>query len=143
MNKFLKGAGFYLLIFIIIVGIVQFSGSRSEKVEEMKFSNVYRELMKENISSIKIVEDTVIEGTIKSTNKKFKTYIPEEVQSDAFANELLKQSGEGKLQLSGAPKPTTPWFFEILPLVVTMKDPFKPLFIWKNRSSTSGSLIIE
>ena len=71
--------------------------------------------MKENISSIKIVEDTVLEGTIKSTNKKFKTYIPEEIQSQQLANELLKQADEGKLQLTGAPKPTTPWFFEMLP----------------------------
>ena len=98
MNKILKGAGFYLLIFIIIVGIVQFSGSPTEKVEEMKFSSVYRELMKENISSIKIVEDTVIEGTIKSTNKKFKTYIPQEIQSEKLADQLLKQANEGKLQ---------------------------------------------
>ena len=120
MNKILKGAGFYLLIFIIIVGIVQFSGSPTEKVEEMKFSSVYRELMKENISSIKIVEDTVIEGTIKSTNKKFKTYIPQEIQSEKLADQLLKQANEGKLQLIGAPKPTTPWFFD--KTRVTFKD---------------------
>ena len=54
MNKFLKGAGFYLLIFIIIVGIVQFSGSPTEKVEDMKFSSVYREITNENVSKIKI-----------------------------------------------------------------------------------------
>lgn len=143
MNKILKGAGFYLLIFIIIVGIVQFSGSPTEKVEEMKFSNVYRELMKENISSIKIVEDTVIEGTIKSTNKKFKTYIPEEVQSDAFANELLKQSGEGKLQLSGAPKPTTPWFFEILPSVFMIFFLLILWFVFMNQSQGGGGKVMN
>ncbi len=143
MNKFLKGAGFYLLIFIIIVGIVQFSGSPTQKVEEMKFSNVYRELMKENISNIKIVEDTVIEGTIKSTNKKFKTYIPEEVQSDAFANELLKQSGEGKLQLSGAPKPTTPWFFEVLPTVFMVFFLLILWFVFMNQSQGGGGKVMN
>ncbi len=143
MNKFLKGAGFYLLIFIIIVGIVQFSGSPTEKVEEMKFSSVYRELMKENVSSIKIVEDTVIEGTIKSTNKKFKTYIPEEIQSDAFANELLKQANEGKLQLSGSPKPTTPWFFEILPSLFMLFFVLILWFVFMNQSQGGGGKVMN
>lgn len=143
MNKFLKGAGFYLLIFIIIVGIVQFSGSPTEKVEEMKFSSVYRELMKENVSSIKIVEDTVIEGTIKSTNKKFKTYIPEEIQSDAFANELLKQANEGKLQLSGSAKPTTPWFFEILPSLFMLFFVLILWFVFMNQSQGGGGKVMN
>ena len=33
LNKFFKGIGFYLVIFIIIVGIVQFSGKPAQKVE--------------------------------------------------------------------------------------------------------------
>ena len=143
MNKFLKGAGFYLLIFIFIVGIVQFSGSSTDKVEEMKFSSVYRELMKENISSIKIVEDTVLEGTIKSTNKKFKTYIPEEIQSQQLANELLKQADEGKLQLTGAPKPTTPWFFEILPSLFMLFFVLILWFVFMNQSQGGGGKVMN
>ncbi|MFR9068937.1 MAG: ATP-dependent zinc metalloprotease FtsH [Paraclostridium sp.] len=143
MNKFLKGAGFYLLIFIIIVGIVQFSGSSTDKVEEMKFSSVYRELMKENISSIKIVEDTVLEGTIKITNKKFKTYIPEEIQSQQLANELLKQADEGKLQLTGAPKPTTPWFFEILPSLFMLFFVLILWFVFMNQSQGGGGKVMN
>ena len=40
MNKFFKGIGFYLVIFIIIVGIVQFSGKPAQKVETLEFSKV-------------------------------------------------------------------------------------------------------
>ena len=36
LNKLLKGAGFYLLIFIIIVGIVQFSGTQTQEVEKKR-----------------------------------------------------------------------------------------------------------
>ena len=35
LNRFLKGAGFYLLLFAIIIGIVQFSGTQTTKVEEL------------------------------------------------------------------------------------------------------------
>ena len=44
LNRFLKGAGFYLLLFIIIIGIVQFSGTQTTKVEELEFSKVYKYL---------------------------------------------------------------------------------------------------
>ncbi|MGL5752378.1 MAG: ATP-dependent zinc metalloprotease FtsH [Paraclostridium sp.] len=143
MNKFLKGAGFYLLIFIIIVGIVQFSGSPTEKVEEMKFSSVYREITNENVSKIKIVENTVIEGTIKSTNKNFKTYIPKELQTDEFANELLQQANDGKLQLDGAPEPSTPWFFDLLPSLFILFFMLIIWFVFMNQSQGGGGKVMN
>ena len=57
LNKFFKGIGFYLVIFIIIVGIVQFSGKPTQKVETLEFSKVYRELTNENISRLYFVRD--------------------------------------------------------------------------------------
>ena len=99
--------------------------------------------MKENISSIKIVEDTVLEGTIKSTNKKFKTYIPEEIQSQQLSNELLKQSNEGKLQLTGAPKPTTPWFFDILPSLFMLFFVLILWFVFMNQSQGGGGKVMN
>ena len=56
MNKLLKGAGFYLLIFIIIVGIVQFSGTQTQEVEKLEFSQVYKELTDENIQRIHFIK---------------------------------------------------------------------------------------
>ena len=53
MNKFFKGIGFYLVIFIIIVGIVQFSGKPTQKVETLEFSKVYRELTEDELIQYK------------------------------------------------------------------------------------------
>ncbi|MBP3907286.1 MAG: ATP-dependent zinc metalloprotease FtsH [Peptostreptococcaceae bacterium] len=143
LNKFLKGAGFYLLIFIIIVGIVQFSGSPTEKVEDMKFSSVYREITNENVSKIKIIENTVVEGTIKSTNKKFKTYIPKELQTEEFANKLLSQANEGKLQIDGTPEPSTPWFFELLPSLFILFFMLIIWFVFMNQSQGGGGKVMN
>ena len=44
LNRFLKGAGFYLLLFIIIVGIVQLSGTKTTQTKELEFSKVYKYL---------------------------------------------------------------------------------------------------
>ena len=57
MNKFLKGAGFYLLLLIIIVTIVEFAGTPTETVKELKFSQVYEYL----------TEDANIEETLAKT----------------------------------------------------------------------------
>ena len=54
LNKFLKGAGFYLLLLIIIVTIVEFAGTPTETVKELKFSQVYEYLTEENIFNILI-----------------------------------------------------------------------------------------
>ena len=68
MNRTLKGAGIYLVILVLIVFIVQYSGGQSEKIEDMQFSNVYKELQDGNISSLHIVDQTGIEGTLKDSN---------------------------------------------------------------------------
>ena len=95
MNKLFKGMGFYLLIFLIIVAIVQFTGKPAEKVEQLQFSQVYRELSKENISRIYFIKDTAVEGTIKDKNTKFRAYVPEEAMGEQLSNEILTQAKEG------------------------------------------------
>ena len=69
LNKFLKGAGFYLLLLIIIVTIVEFAGTSTETVKELNFSQVYKYLTEENISEIRFVDSTSVEGTIKIQKK--------------------------------------------------------------------------
>ena len=110
MNRFLKGAVFYLLLFIIIIGIVQFSGTKTTQVEELEFSKVYKYLTEENISRIHFVEGTSVTGKIKDSNKEFTSYIPNEVLGDKLANEILNQAAENKLVIDGEAQPQTPWF---------------------------------
>ena len=55
LNKFFKGIGFYLVIFIIIVGIVQISGKPAQKVETLEFS-------KEGIEEVEHCFDCVGRG---------------------------------------------------------------------------------
>ena len=112
LNKFFKGIGFYLVIFIIIVGIVQFSGKPTQKVETLEFSKVYRELTNENISRLYFVSDTAVEGTIKDSNTKFRSYVPKEIMGDTLSKEVLDQAKEGKIVFGGEAKPSTPWFVE-------------------------------
>lgn len=143
MNKLLKGAGFYLLIFIIIVGIVQFSGNPTEKVEEMKFSEVYTQLTKGNISRLYFVNETSVEGTVKDTNAKFKSYVPKEVMGDKLSDDILQQTVEGKLVFGGEAKPSTPWFVDMLPTLMLIFIMVIFWFVFMNQSQGGGGKVMS
>ncbi|HCQ6289268.1 TPA: ATP-dependent zinc metalloprotease FtsH [Clostridioides difficile] len=143
MNKLLKGAGFYLLVFIIIVGIVQFSGKPTEKIKDLKFSEVYRELTDENISRLYFVNQTSVEGTIKDTNTKFKLYVPTEVMGNKLADEVLDQAKAGKLTFGGEAKPSTPWFVEMLPTLLLIFFMVIIWFVFMNQSQGGGGKVMS
>ncbi len=144
MNKFFKGIGFYLFIFIIIVGIVQFSGKPTEKIKQMEFSKIYRELSEGNISKLYFINETAVEGTIKDTNTKFRSYVPKEVIGDKFADEVLQQAKEGKItSLGGEPTPSAPWFVEVLPTLLLI---FLMVILWfafMNQSQGGGGKVMN
>ena len=143
MNKFFKGIGFYLVIFIIIVGIVQFSGKPTQKVETLEFSKVYRELTNENISRLYFVSDTAVEGTIKDSNTKFRSYVPKEIMGDTLSKEVLDQAREGKIVFGVEAKPSTPWFVELLPTLLLIFFMVILWFVFMNQSQGGGGRVMN
>ena len=143
MNKFFKGIGFYLVIFIIIVGIVQFSGKPTQKVETLEFSKVYRELTNENISRLYFVSDTAVEGTIKDSNTKFRSYVPKEIMGDTLSKEVLDQAKEGKIVFGGEAKPSTTWFVELLPTLLLIFFMVILWFVFMNQSQGGGGRVMN
>ena len=143
MNRLLKNTGFYLLLFVIIIGIVQFSGTQTTKVEELKFSEVYKNLIEENISSIHFVEGTSVEGTIKDSNKKFVSYIPNEVLGDKLSNEILSQVQANKIVLDGEAQPQTPWFVSMLPTILLIGFMIIIWFVFMNQSQGGGGKVMS
>ena len=143
MNKFFKGIGFYLVIFIIIVGIVQLSGKPTQKVETLEFSKVYRELTNENISRLYFVSDTAVEGTIKDSNTKFRSYVPKEIMGDTLSKEVLDQAKEGKIVFGGEAKPSTPWFVELLPTLLLIFFMVILWFVFMNQSQGGGGRVMN
>lgn len=142
MQKFFKGASFYLLIFIIIVSIVQFFGKPTQEVVDMKFSKVYQMLEKEQIGEITFTNEQ-IQGTVKSTGQQFTSYIPYPVSREQISQIILKQASEGKLVVSGAPEPGTPWFFEILPSIFMILIFVVFWFVFMQQSQGGGNRVMN
>ncbi|SHH47738.1 ATP-dependent zinc metalloprotease FtsH [Tepidibacter thalassicus] len=142
MKKLFKGATFYLLVFLIIISIVQLYGKPTQEIKNLDFSKVYQELVKENISELTFTNE-VIEGKIKNTNQKFRSYIPYPVSKDKLSDIILKQVSQGKLVLTGKPEPGTPWFFEILPSIFMILIFVVFWFVFMQQSQGGGSRVMN
>lgn len=85
MNRFIKNSGFYLILFLVVVGIVQFIGSGNEATDTPRYDQFRKELAANNIDTIKMQYEGrayLVVGKYKDkpTDAKsldFVTYIPD------------------------------------------------------------------
>ncbi|WP_126424698.1 ATP-dependent zinc metalloprotease FtsH [Brevibacillus marinus] len=83
MNRFFRNTGFYLLIFLVTVGIVNFVLSGTDRVSPLTYQDFRTELLNDNILEITIQPDGGtyrVEGTLKQApanqERTFVTHIP-------------------------------------------------------------------
>lgn len=143
MKKVFKGLSFYLLIFITIVGVVQFTGKPAQKVEQMEFSQVYQELTEGNVSRLYFINDTSVEGVLKDSNVKFRSYIPEEVMGDTFSKEVLERAKTGELSFGGEAKPSRPIIMDMLPSIMLLVFMGILWFVFMNQSQGGGGRVMN
>jgi cell division protease FtsH len=173
LDKKLKGFGFYIIIFVVIIGVAQLYNKPQEDVENLKFSTVYSELTKGQIREIKFISGTQVEGErvklddknkvikadkegkivteknektakdVKEKRYKFKSYVPTEVMGDKLADEVLDQAEAGTLKLTGEPRPTTPWFVEMLPTMLILFLMVVLWFVFMNQSQGGGGKVMS
>ena len=112
-------------------------------METLEFSKVYRELTNENISRLYFINDTAVEGTIKDSNTKFRSYVPEEIMGDTLSKEVLNQAKEGKIVFGGEAKPSAPWFVELLPTLLLIFFMVILWFVFMNQSQGGGGRVMN
>ena len=138
MKRALRGAGLYLILLLVIVFGVRYGTNQSADVKNIKFSKVYKELKAGNIKSLHIIDETGIEGTIKNSNIKFKSYIPKEVRSEQLSKDLLNGVQKNKLILGAESKPKTPWIVEMIPTLLLLVFMVVAFFVLMNQSQGGG-----
>lgn len=99
MNRFIRNSGFYLILFLVVVGIVQFVSNGNESADFPRYDQLRQEIKSDNVKSVTVqfegnaflVTGEYKEQPSNSKSKSFSTYIP---PTDAALNELVKASDE-------------------------------------------------
>ncbi len=138
MKRALRGAGLYLILLLVIFFGVRYSANQTVDVKNMEFSKVYKELKAGNIKILHIVDETGIEGTLKNSKVKFKSYIPSEVKGEELSKDLLKSVQKNNLVLEGESKPKTPWIVEMIPTILLLIFMAVAFFVLMNQSQGGG-----
>lgn len=145
LRKFFRGASFYILIFIVLLIVVQRFSTPQQTVEDIGFSQLYKELVNGNVKEIHVVERS-IEGTVIRNNEKvfFTSFIPEVFSEERFSEILENQMLEGNgLKVTGAPRPTTPWFIELLPSIFMVLIFIVFWFVFMQQSQGGGNRVMS
>lgn len=137
MNRFLKNASIYILIFIAIFAAVQIFNFQAKEVKDIYYSQLIQELDRDNVKEL-VISDKVVTGELKN-GIKFQTYIPDVTSFSEYIQPMVKA---GKLRVKSQPPIQSPWWIQVLPylllgiLIVT-------IFIIFQQSQGGGSRVMS
>ena len=113
MNNFFRSISFYLLIIILVLSLVQWYSSQEAAQLRIGYSELIQLL--DNGFKIKIVENN-ISGTLKD-GRNFVSYVPD---ITSFMEKIDQPASRGELVVDSEPRPTTPWWTQILSPLLLM-----------------------
>ena len=114
MKKYLKGIGFYLLLFLVIL-MVFFMTRVTPKQDKDVYSELVRDIQNHEVSEISIADD-VATVKMKNSDSIIKVEVPgyETLRSDV-GDEMEKQIKDGSLKVETPLPSSIPWWVTWLP----------------------------
>ena len=113
MNKFFRNVGFYLLIIIIAISIIDYYSSRTTTKTEVSYTAFLKQVEDQKVERVVIVENT-IRGKLKD-GQEFSLVTPNDPT-------LINTLREKKVEIKAEQPPQPPWwttiFSSILPMLL-------------------------
>src|SRR6476620_3550193 len=143
MNRIFRNTIFYLLIFLVIIGVVSFFNGGSQPTEDMSYDTLIANLEKGEVTNLTMQpERGVLEvrGQLKgyADDKHFITYIP---NSDSEIRHIQELAGNVTRDVLPA-KETSGWvtfFTSIIPFIII----FILFFFLMNQAQGGGSRVMN
>jgi len=149
LNKFLRNVGFYLLIILIAISVIDYFSTRSTTKQEINYTDFLQQVDAKNVSKVVIV-DNIIKGTL-ADGTEFTTITPNTPNGDPNLVKSLQDKGVA-IKAENPPEP--PWwstvFSSLLPMLLLIGVWFfimqqtqggggKVMSFGKSRAKMSGS----
>ena len=119
MNKKFGGAGFYIVLILVLILSIRFFGPPANVVEEKSFTEFVTELEKDNVKSVNLQNGIDSIASVKLKNDDtFRTVIPQEA-ADTFYKDYLKEKADaGRINVVSSPTKQTSFLVEWIPTLL-------------------------
>jgi cell division protease FtsH len=143
MNRIFRNTIFYLLIFLVIIGVVSFFSGSNQQTEPMSYDTFIRHLEKGDVESLSMKPERgvfEVRGKLKSydEDKQFLTYI---TNGDQALQRIDAAAQSSKIEIMPAEE-TSGWvtfFTSIIPFVII----FILFFFLLNQAQGGGSRVMN
>jgi cell division protease FtsH len=138
LNNFFRSISFYLLIIILVLSLVQWYSNQETAQVRIGYSELIQLIDKNQVSKIKIVENS-ISGTLKD-GRNFVSYVPD---LTTFMEKIDQPARKGELIVESEPKPTTPWWTQILSPILLMVFVIGAWYFFMQQSQGGGGRVMS
>lgn len=143
MNRIFRNTIFYLLIFLVIIGVVSFFNGNTEPTDNIRYDEFITHLEKKEIKSVTLQPERgvfEVRGQLKNAGKDkfFLTYVP---NSERMLDRIDDAVGQANVETMPA-KETSGWvtfFTSIIPFVII----FILFFFLLNQAQGGGSRVMN
>jgi cell division protease FtsH len=117
LNKVLRTLGLWLLLGLMTVSIASTFYGQKATPKKISLSTFMDNLDSGNITELYIIGDDKVQGRLKS-GEDFETYVPDiSLVTDKLKDRASMLAG---IEVVAEPKPAPPWWYTILPQVISM-----------------------
>ncbi|MGG1878678.1 ATP-dependent zinc metalloprotease FtsH [Paenibacillus cisolokensis] len=147
MNRFIRNSGFYLILFLVVVGIVQFVTNGGESVDAPRYDQLRQEMKANNIEEMTVQFDGyayLVTGKYRDVpedkSQNFTTYIP---ATDAAMEELTLASESNGVQLKVVPMEGQSIWLTLLSSFIPLVIMFALFFFLFNQAQGGGGKVMN
>ncbi|ERL04635.1 ATP-dependent zinc metalloprotease FtsH [Mitsuokella sp. oral taxon 131] len=113
MNKFLRNVGYYLLIILVAISVIDYFSAKSTQKQEVEYTQFLAKVDSGEVQKVVLIQNT-IHGTL-ADGTEFTTISPDEPYSDP---DLYKKLTDKGVDIAAANPPEPPWWSQMLSSVL-------------------------
>ena len=138
MNKFLRNVGFYLLIILVAITVIDHFSVDTSNKQEINYTEFVKQVDDKNVAKV-VMQNSNIKGTLKD-GTEFTTITPGYPNSD---EELVKTLRDNGVDIKAENPPETPWWTTLFSSLLPMLLLIGVWFFIMQQSQGGGSRVMS
>lgn len=138
MNKFLRNVGFYLLIILVAITVIDHFSVDTSNKQEINYTEFVKQVDDKNVAKV-VMQNSNIKGTLKD-GTEFITITPGYPNSD---KELVKTLRDNGVDIKAENPPETPWWTTLFSSLLPMLLLIGVWFFIMQQSQGGGSRVMS